>query len=59
MLAVSWHSKDQLGHAQNAVEEALALAEPEGFMRVFLDGGEPIRKLLKADHAELKNETII
>ncbi len=59
MLAAAFYSKGQLGHAQNVVKEALALAEPEGFMRVFLDRGEPIRELLKTQVSDLKNGTTI
>jgi LuxR family maltose regulon positive regulatory protein len=32
--------------AQEDLLRALALAQPEGYMRVFLDEGEPLRKLL-------------
>ena len=34
-------------HALLALTECLTLAEPEGYMRVFLDEGEPLCKLLK------------
>jgi LuxR family maltose regulon positive regulatory protein len=33
--------------ALKSLEEALALAEPEGFMRIFLDEGEPMVDLLR------------
>ena len=33
-------------HALNCLERALMLAEPEGYMRVFLDEGDPMRVLL-------------
>ena len=32
--------------ALSALGQALALAEPEGFMRIFLDEGEPMRSLI-------------
>ncbi len=35
------------GEALEALAQALALAEPEGYVRPFLDGGEPMRALLK------------
>lgn len=33
--------------ALNALQQALSLAEPEGYVRLFLDLGEPMRALLK------------
>jgi LuxR family maltose regulon positive regulatory protein len=33
--------------ALDALRQALALAEPEGYVRLFLDGGEPMRAQLK------------
>ena len=33
--------------ARGFIEKALQLAEPEGYMRIFLDEGEPVRELLK------------
>ncbi len=37
----------QLPSALAAVEEALNLAEPEGYTRIFLDEGEPMARLLR------------
>ncbi len=34
------------GEAANALEQALAIAEPAGYRRTILDQGEPIQKLL-------------
>ncbi len=36
-----------VSQALNTLEEALSLAEPEGYMRVFLDEGAPMAKLLR------------
>ena len=33
--------------AMAALEEALQLAEPEGYLRTFIDAGEPLRQVLK------------
>lgn len=41
LRATAWAAQDRL-------TEALALAEPEGYLRVFLNGGEPVRALLAA-----------
>ncbi len=35
-------------HAQKALTQTLALAQPKGFRRLFLDEGEPLAKLLQA-----------
>lgn len=40
--------KHQLPSALAALEEALRLAEPEGYTRIFLDEGEPMAKLLRS-----------
>ena len=42
---------DALGETERAfsmLNEALTLAEPEAFIGVFIDGGEPVRSLLYA-----------
>jgi LuxR family transcriptional regulator, maltose regulon positive regulatory protein len=36
------------GRAYTALEEALTLGEPEGYLRVFVDAGEPFQQVLKA-----------
>ncbi|HSB64946.1 MAG TPA: LuxR C-terminal-related transcriptional regulator [Anaerolineales bacterium] len=41
-------SKDEPDRAYTTLEEALNLAEPEGYLRVFLDAGEPFQQILKA-----------
>lgn len=45
MLAVA--CKDQTHLAEEYLEEALRLAEPEGYIRTFLELGEPLWKILK------------
>lgn len=37
----------QISPALTALEEALSLAEPEGYTRIFLDEGEPMAQLLR------------
>jgi LuxR family maltose regulon positive regulatory protein len=43
-------AQQALGHTRGALDllaQALALAEPEGFLRVFIDHGTPMRDLLR------------
>jgi LuxR family transcriptional regulator, maltose regulon positive regulatory protein len=50
VLAVQALVNDASGHRQAAIStlsNALTLAEPEGFVRVFLDEGEPMRELIE------------
>ena len=52
--AVVWKRKRNETHALDCLKQALELAEPEGYMRVFINQGEPMRKLL----IEAKNKGI-
>jgi LuxR family maltose regulon positive regulatory protein len=47
LLALAHRSLGNSSHAQAAIECALGLAEPGGFVRAFLDCGEPMRELLQ------------
>jgi len=40
------HALDETGRALSTLKKALALAEPEAFVRIFVDEGEPVRILL-------------
>lgn len=42
--------------AYQALEEAIALGLPEGYRRVYLDEGEPLRILLQGYRAQLKKD---
>jgi LuxR family maltose regulon positive regulatory protein len=44
--AVALHARDEKAKAFQVLGEALALAEPEGFIRIFVDEGEPMRLLI-------------
>jgi LuxR family maltose regulon positive regulatory protein len=47
LTAIAWQAKPAgLGSALTALEQALSLAEPGGYVRVFVDEGQPIQKLL-------------
>lgn len=41
-----WQGRGQHAQAVDVALRALALAAPEGFVRAFVDGGEPVRQLL-------------
>jgi LuxR family transcriptional regulator, maltose regulon positive regulatory protein len=45
--ALALHGLNRHAEALAALEHALTLAEPEGYARVFLDEGEPLRLLLQ------------
>jgi LuxR family maltose regulon positive regulatory protein len=46
LQALAWQGKKDMAQALAALERALWLAQPEGYLRVFLDEGEPMAKLL-------------
>jgi LuxR family maltose regulon positive regulatory protein len=46
LLALAWHAKGDTRKALNVLEEALSLAEPEGYLRSFADYGLPMARLL-------------
>lgn len=51
LLSLSAHAQNKVTIALEWLAKALTLAEPEGFLRLFLDEGFPIAKLLpKARH---------
>ena len=47
LQAVAFHALGENEQAVQALGEALALAEPGGFIRIFVDEGEPMAYLLK------------
>lgn len=44
--ALAYHTQGYHPQALAALERALALAEPEGYLRIFVDGGESVRLLI-------------
>jgi LuxR family maltose regulon positive regulatory protein len=46
LLALVQQARGNRSRALECLERALALAEPEGYIRVFVDEGEPMRSLL-------------
>jgi LuxR family maltose regulon positive regulatory protein len=45
--AIAYHAQGQSEQAFTKLEQALELAEPEGYVRVFVDEGEPMARLLR------------
>jgi LuxR family maltose regulon positive regulatory protein len=48
LLAAARAGQQRLAEASPLLEACLALAEPEGYIRIFLDVGKPFRELLEA-----------
>jgi LuxR family maltose regulon positive regulatory protein len=47
LLALTQYKKNEPERALHALERALSLAEPEGYVRVFVDEGTPMAELLR------------
>jgi LuxR family transcriptional regulator, maltose regulon positive regulatory protein len=48
VVALARHAAGDAAGAFAALDEAIAIAQPEGYVRVFLDEGTPMARLLKA-----------
>jgi LuxR family maltose regulon positive regulatory protein len=48
LQALALRAQGKLDQALTALESALSLAEPEGYVRTFIDEGEPMAALLRA-----------
>jgi LuxR family maltose regulon positive regulatory protein len=46
LQALAFDAQGKHDKALNSLEEALSLAEPEGYVRTFIDEGEPMKELL-------------
>jgi len=46
LQSLAHQAKKEADHAVESLADALALAKPEGYVRVFLDEGEPMTRLL-------------
>jgi LuxR family maltose regulon positive regulatory protein len=46
LQALAYHGKDDKEQALLILDRAIMLAQPEGYVRIFLDEGEPMVKLL-------------
>ncbi|UCG23834.1 MAG: AAA family ATPase [Chloroflexota bacterium] len=47
LLALTWQAMGDLAHALDTLEGTMALAEPEGYIRIFLDEGPAMAALLR------------
>jgi LuxR family maltose regulon positive regulatory protein len=47
LQALAQQTLGDIDEALNALEQALSLAEPEGYIRLFVDEGRPMAKLLQ------------
>jgi LuxR family maltose regulon positive regulatory protein len=52
LQALAFQIEGDVGQALSALERALSLAEPEGYVRTFVDEGEPMVRLLRRALAE-------
>jgi LuxR family maltose regulon positive regulatory protein len=55
--ALAYQVQENLPLALAALERALTLAEPEGYLRLFLDEGEPMRLLLLDFRARIEKQS--
>jgi LuxR family maltose regulon positive regulatory protein len=56
LLALAYAASSRQREAEQALKEALILAQPEGFQRLFLEKGEPLEALLRTLFLELREE---
>ena len=47
LQAIAYHAQGDLPAALDPLQKALALAEPEGYVRMFIDEGQPMAQLLR------------
>jgi LuxR family maltose regulon positive regulatory protein len=47
LLAMAFQVGGDMAHAEDTLRRALVLAEPEGYVRIFVDKGEPMAQLLQ------------
>jgi len=55
LQALAFHAKEEIANALTPLEQALTLAEPEGYLRIFVAEGAPMMELLSnLDNGYLK-----
>jgi LuxR family maltose regulon positive regulatory protein len=58
LQALAYQAQSQLPDALTALIRAIILAQPEGFIRTFVDEGEPMRELLSMFQSRRSNDTL-
>jgi LuxR family maltose regulon positive regulatory protein len=58
LQAVAYQAQSRLPEALTALMRAIILAEPEGYIRIFLDEGEPLRELISSLQARQNNPSL-
>jgi ATP/maltotriose-dependent transcriptional regulator MalT len=46
LQALAWHAMSQLSKARESLMKSLEMAMPGGYVRLFVDEGEPVKKML-------------
>jgi LuxR family maltose regulon positive regulatory protein len=59
LLSLAYAASSRPVQARQALKEALILAQPEGFQRLFLEKGEELEALLRALFIELREEPCV
>jgi LuxR family maltose regulon positive regulatory protein len=54
---IAYQVKGDLSKAHASLEHALALAQPEGFFRIFIDEGEPLRAMLMGFRGSIEKQS--
>ena len=57
LKALALHSINDLNGAIQTLNQALSLAEPQGYIRIFVQEGEMLEALLQQVHSTRKNDT--
>ncbi|MCC6457749.1 MAG: hypothetical protein IT328_22530 [Caldilineaceae bacterium] len=59
LAVLAAHARKEQSHAKQMLVQALALAQPEGYQRLFLDAGEPMAELLRSLLRELDQDALV
>ena len=59
LLALAYAASSRPAQAKQALKEALILAQPEGFQRLFLEKGEALATLLRTLFLDLREEPLV
>jgi LuxR family maltose regulon positive regulatory protein len=59
LLSLAYAASSRPAQAEQALKEALILAQPEGFQRLFLEKGEQLSTLLRTLFLDLREEPLV